>query len=81
MRSVRLEPELDDQVRRAAAAEGKTVSEFIREAVAERAQQALGNRTADRLADVIGSVHAGGGQARHSGQAFVETLVERRRPT
>lgn len=79
MRSVRLEPELDEQVRRAAAAQGTTVSEFIREAVAERAKQTLGQRTADRLADVVGSVRAGGGQARDSGRSFTDTLTARRR--
>ena len=79
MRSVRLDAELDEQVRRAAAAEGTTVSEFIREAVAERTKRTLSNRTQDRLADVIGVVHAGGGRAGRTGRAFTEAVVERRK--
>jgi Ribbon-helix-helix protein, copG family len=80
MRSLRLEPQLDDRVRRAAAAEGTSVSEFLRRAAAERADRALSHRNGDRLADVIGVVHGGGaGRARESGAAFGELLAERRR--
>jgi hypothetical protein len=76
---VRLEPSLDDRVRRAAAAEGSTVSEFLRSAAAERADRTLAHRNSDRLADVIGSVRGGGvGRARDSGAAFGELLAERR---
>ncbi|MBS1869189.1 MAG: DUF1778 domain-containing protein [Actinobacteria bacterium] len=79
MRSLRLEPALDERVRRAAAAEGSTVSEFLRRAAAERAERTLANRNSDRLADVIGSVHGGGaGRARDTGAAFGDLLAERR---
>jgi len=79
MRSVRLEPSLDQRVRRAAAAEGSTVSDFLRSAAAERADRTLANRNSDRLADVIGSVHGGGaGRARETGAAFGDLLAERR---
>ncbi len=79
MRSLRLEPELDERVRRAAAAEGMSVSEFLRRAAAERADRTLSHRNSDRLADVIGVVHGGGaGRARDSGAAFGELLAERR---
>jgi hypothetical protein len=79
MRSLRLEPQLDERVRRAAAAEGSSVSEFLRNAAAERADRALAHRNSDRLADVIGAVNGGGaGRARESGAAFGELLAERR---
>jgi len=79
MRSLRLEAALDERVRRAAAAEGSTVSEFLRRAAAERAERTLAHRNSDRLADVIGSVHGGGaGRARDTGAAFGDLLAERR---
>jgi hypothetical protein len=81
MRSVRLEPSLDDRVRRAAEAEGTTVSEFLRTAAAERADRTLSRRNTDRLSDVIGAVHGGGaGRSRDTGVAFGELLAERRKP-
>ena len=79
MRSLRLEPQLDEQVRRAAEQEGTSVSEFLRQAAAERAERTLGQRNSDRLGDLIGVVHGGGrGRARDSGAAFGELLAERR---
>jgi hypothetical protein len=77
MRSVRLDPELDELVKRAAAQEGSSVSEFLRLAAAERAHRTLEAR--DQLADVIGAVHTSGGVARRSGAAFGEMLASRRR--
>lgn len=78
MRSVRLGASLDERVRRAAAAEGSTVSEFLRNAAAERADRTLAHRNSDRLADVLGSVRGGGaGRARDSGTAFGDLLAER----
>jgi Ribbon-helix-helix protein, copG family len=80
MRSLRLEPELDDRVRRAADAEGSSVSEFLRRAAAERADRTLSERNSDRLADVIGVVHGQGrSRARDTGAAFADILTERRR--
>jgi len=79
MRSLRLDPDLDERVRRAASAEGASVSEFLRRAAAERAERTLSQRNSDRLADVIGVVHSGGGRARDTGGAFTDLLVERRR--
>jgi hypothetical protein len=79
MRSLRLEADLDEQVRRAAAVEGSSVSEFLRTAAEERAQRTLSQRPSERLADVIGSVNGGGGRARDTGGAFADALNERRR--
>ena len=76
MRSVRLDPELDELVKRAAAQEGSSVSEFLRLAAAERANRTLATR--DQLQDVIGAVRTGGGVARRSGAAFGELLNSRR---
>ncbi|MHB8341494.1 MAG: ribbon-helix-helix protein, CopG family [Mycobacteriales bacterium] len=78
MRSVRLDPELEEQVRKAAAAEGTSVSQFIREAISERTGRTQSTDTADRLADVIGVVRVGGRRARRTGAAFVEGLADRR---
>jgi membrane protein involved in colicin uptake len=77
MRSVRLDPELDELVRRAAAQEGASVSEFLRRAAADRARRALAAR--DQLDDVLGAVRTEGGAARRTGGAFGELLQARRR--
>jgi hypothetical protein len=77
MRSLRLDPQLDRRVRRAAELEGSTVSEFIRQAAAERAERTLGERPTERLRDVIGVVRGGGGRARKTGKAFGDMLAKR----
>jgi Family of unknown function (DUF6290) len=80
MLTVRLDDRLDTLARKAAATEGASVSEFMRRAIAERAEQALAGDASGRLADVIGTVHGGGsGGARDSGGAFAELLAERRK--
>jgi hypothetical protein len=75
MRSIRLDPELDDLVRRAAAREGASVSEFLRRAAVERAQRTLAQR--EQLADVIGAVRSEGGVAAQTGDAFADLLEHR----
>jgi Protein of unknown function (DUF1778) len=78
MLTVRLDDQLDSLARRAAAMEGASVSEFMRRAIAERAQRTLSEDARERLADVIGVVHSGGrGQARDSGRALTDLLAER----
>jgi hypothetical protein len=77
MRSLRLEPELDERVRQAASVEGASVSEFLRRAAAERADRTLASRNSERLADVIGTVHGDRPQARRTGKAFGDLLAER----
>lgn len=76
MRSLRLDPELDERVQRAAAAEGSTVSEFLRAAAAERCDRTLAESTTEQLGDVIGAINGGGGRARESGKAFSDLLAE-----
>lgn len=78
MRSVRLDKELDELVRRAAAREGESVSEFLRRAASERARRTLADRPASELDDVLGAVRSDGGRARQTGEAFADVLAERR---
>jgi len=78
MRSLRLDAELDDKVKRAAALKGESVSEFIRVAAEARADETLMVTSSDRFADVAGVVNGGGGRARRSGEAFTESLVRQR---
>jgi hypothetical protein len=75
MRSLRLDPDLDEKVQRAAALRGESVSEFIRQAAMERADQTLRIRPSESFADVAGVIHGGGGRARKSGKAFSDALV------
>jgi hypothetical protein len=74
-----LDPELDRQVERAAAIKGESVSEFIRQAAAERARETLATGGRERFADVAGAVHGGGGRARRTGAAFAEAVDAGRR--
>lgn len=76
MRSLRLDPHLDRQIRKAAALKGESVSEFIRHAAGKRAEEALAERGRERLADVAGAVRGGGGRARRSGEAFADALSD-----
>jgi hypothetical protein len=75
MRSLRLDPDLEEKVQRAAAAVGESVSEFIRHAAAERAALTLRTRQSESFADVSGIIHGGGGRARKSGKAFRDALA------
>jgi len=75
VRSIRLDPELDRKVRKAAAARGESVSAFIRIAAAARAEETLSERGRERFRDVAGIVHGGGGRARRTGKAFAEIVA------
>lgn len=77
MRSLRLDPALEDRLRRAAAVNGESVSEFLRRAGAERADAVLGASADAVFADVVGAVHGGGGRARRTGEAFAELIARR----
>jgi len=70
--SLRLDPDLDEKLRRAASVSGESVSEFIRRAAEERADNTLGEHPSGHFDDVAGVVHGGGGRARRSGEAFRE---------
>jgi|1186.fasta_scaffold31985_2 hypothetical protein len=78
MRSVRLDEQTDKRVRRAAATEGVSVSEFIRRAADERADQVLSSGGEERLSDVLGAIRSRRRQARRSGEAFTEIVAEQR---
>jgi Ribbon-helix-helix protein, copG family len=80
MRSLRLSSELDAQVRRAAAGEGASVSEFLRRAASERVGRLLSADPAERLSYAIGAVEGRGEDlARDTGEAFAEILEEKHR--
>jgi hypothetical protein len=79
MRSLRLDDQLERRLQKAAAAEGTSVSEFIRRAADERAARTLADESADRLGDIIGAVRTTGGRASRSGKAFADLLADRRR--
>jgi hypothetical protein len=79
MRSLRLDAALDERVRRAAARENASVSEFLRLAAAERADRTLSQRNSERLADVIGAVRGDGGVAHRTGDAFGDLVADKHR--
>lgn len=79
MKTLRLDPDLESRLQRAAAAAGESLSEFIRQAAAQRADKVLDAGGREGFADVLGVVHGGGGRARRTGEAFTEALVEAKR--
>ena len=79
MKSVRLDDKLETKLKRAARALGVSQSEFLRDALARRCQEVLGDSLEDRLAPVIGIVKSSGGRAARSGAAFRELLARKRR--
>ena len=78
MKSVRLDETLEARLRKAARLAGVPPSTFIRQAIEERCGRVLADRLDLRLGDVIGTVHSRGGRAGRTGEAFLETLQERR---
>lgn len=79
MKTLRLDPELEKRLQHAATAAGESLSEFIRQAAAERADTVLDTGDREDFADVLGVIHGGGGQARRTGEAFGDMLVDRKR--
>jgi hypothetical protein len=75
-RSVRLDPELDELIRRAAVREDVSVSEFLRRAAADRAARTLVRHASEEFADLIGAVRSDGGRADRTGDAFADLLTE-----
>jgi hypothetical protein len=78
MKSVRLGPELEKKLERAARALATSQSEFIRDALTRRCDEVLGSSLAESLRAVIGIVNSSGGRAAHTGKAFRATLARRR---
>jgi predicted DNA-binding protein len=74
MKSVRLGPEVENQLKRAAEIAGVSESEFIREAICRQADQVLGESLEARLADVVGTVRSTGGRARRAHDHFRDLL-------
>jgi hypothetical protein len=74
MKSVRLDADLQAQLRRAARATGVSESEFIRQAVADRSQEVLGDGLEELLGGLVGVVHSRGGRARQTSRRYVEVL-------
>ena len=79
MKNIRLNPDLEAKLERAARALATSESEFIRDALARRCEEVLGGSLAERLAPVIGIVKSSGGRATRSGAAFRAALGRRRR--
>jgi len=75
MRSLRLDDDLEERLRRAATLRGESLSEFIRRAIEDRAKGTLGETSAG-FDDILGVVHGGGGRARRTGEAFREILAK-----
>jgi hypothetical protein len=83
MKSVRLGSELEARVKQAARKEGRTESDLIREAVAERVERVLGGDLAPRLGDFVGAIDSGGmalaGDAHRNAGSLIAEEFERRR--
>jgi hypothetical protein len=79
VKTVRLSPDLEERLQRAAAVAGESLSEFIRCAAAQRADALLRDAGREDFADVVGVVHGGGGRARRTGTAFADLVADRRR--
>ena len=79
MASVRLEPDLEARLERAASLRGESKSDFIRAAVAERVEATLGSSLADRLAHVIGKIDLGGNRAERAHELAGEIIAEKHR--
>ena len=77
LRSLRIDPELESRLQRAAAARGESPSEFIRRAAAERADATLSAEPSADFSDVLVVIHGAGGRAHRTGAAFAELLGER----
>jgi hypothetical protein len=79
MKSVRLDPFLEEKLQRAARAAAMSQSQFIRDALIRRCEEVLGGSLAERLAPVIGIVKSSGGRAVNTGAHFRRLLARKRR--
>lgn len=76
MASVRLDPDMEARLARAAERRGESKSDFMRAAVSERIAATLGTSLADRLAHVIGQVDLGGGRAERAHDLAAARVAE-----
>ena len=79
MKSVRFDDRLQARLSAAARAAGVTESEFIRQAVAERSEQLLGDSIEHRLSGVLGAISSRGGRARKASSHYLDLLRQQRR--
>lgn len=77
MKSVRLDPLLEERLKQAATVRGESLSEFIRRAAAERADATLNTQPDAQWSDVLGVVRGGGKRARRTGETFAAEVVRR----
>jgi len=78
MKSVRFDAQLETNLKRAARTLGVSQSSFIREAVAKRCEEVLGESLEEKLASIIGFIQTSGGRARNAGRTFQRLLTKRR---
>ena len=78
MKSVRFDAQLETNLKRAARTLGISQSSFIREAVAKRCEEVLGDSLEKKLASIIGCIQTAGGRARNAGATFQRLLTKRR---
>lgn len=76
--SIRFDDHLQARLRALADAEGVSMSELVRRAVARYVEEPRGNLRV-QLADVIGATKSGGGRARRSGEAFKRIIGRRKK--
>lgn len=70
MKSLRIDPETEEQLEIAAKTRGVSESEFIRQAIRKEAQVVVGETLEARIGDVVGTVRSKGGRARDSHAHF-----------
>lgn len=75
MKSLRLDPSLEERLKQAASLAGVSESELMRSAVGEKVDTILGGRADQRLASAIGRIHGGGGRARQAHERFGALLI------
>jgi predicted transcriptional regulator len=74
MTSVRLDPDLEARLARAAALRGESKSEFIRLALIDRIDATLAASPAARAAHLVGAVDLGGGVADRAHEAAADLI-------
>jgi hypothetical protein len=78
-KSARIDEKLERELERAAKALGVSQSELIRDAIARRCREVLGETLAERIEPVVGVIESEGGRARDTGGAFRKSLSKRKK--